>query len=415
MKILFLTDDYPPDNWGGAGKIVYNLACHFAERGYDVSVVAATQDRKKIGKTAENKATIYRLYSNYNGRWRAYFSLYNPQVISSLKKIMEEIRPDIVHAHNIHAHLSYASLALAKFFAKRVFLTFHDAMSIAYGKVWPETPECGNPRYVVSWLKNLKTARLRFNPFRSFLISYCLKKTDAFFLVSDALKEILSGRFKTSRMVTVHNGLGAAKAVKMSDEELIEFKKKYNLLGKKVMLLAGRFSYAKGSYGIIDILDAINKAADGVVFFLAGVPEGQFKIILDYAESRGVKNLVRIAGWLGEKEMALAYASSDIVLTPSLYLDPFPTVNLEAALYKKPVVATCFGGSKEFVLDGETGYIVNPYVHDALRQKISELLKDNSRLKKFGEAAYERLKNDFSLDAQAEKLLYYYSGENSIH
>ena len=159
---------------------------------------------------------------------------------------------------------------------------------------------------------------------------------------------------------------------------------------------------------MIEILPEIKKIIPEAVLFLAGVREEEAGKFIDYAKKFGVEDCLRQSGWLDERRMNMAYLSSDVVLTPSLIFDSFPTGNLEAALYKKPVVATCFGGSKEFVIDGKTGFVVNPYDKETLVSKIVDLLSAKNKADSFGQAAFERLKNNFSLSRQAETLLQYY-------
>ena len=75
---------------------------------------------------------------------------------------------------------------------------------------------------------------------------------------------------------------------------------------------------------------------------------------------------------------------------------------------KKPVIATCFGGSREAVIDGETGYIVNPFNIDKLADKIIYLLKNSEVARKFGEAGYERVKKEFSSEKMIGDYLNWY-------
>jgi glycosyltransferase involved in cell wall biosynthesis len=75
---------------------------------------------------------------------------------------------------------------------------------------------------------------------------------------------------------------------------------------------------------------------------------------------------------------------------------------------KKPVIATCFGGSKEVVLDGQTGYILNPYNTKLMAEKIIDLIKNPAKARTFGQAGYERVKNEFSLEKQAKRTMEWY-------
>ena len=103
-----------------------------------------------------------------------------------------------------------------------------------------------------------------------------------------------------------------------------------------------------------------------------------------------------------------AFNACDIVAVPSICFDSFPTVNLEAMACHKPVVATCFGGSQEAVLDGETGYIVNPYDVNNLALKIIYLLKNPSEALRLGENGYTLVKTEFSLDKMVSNYLSFY-------
>ena len=104
----------------------------------------------------------------------------------------------------------------------------------------------------------------------------------------------------------------------------------------------------------------------------------------------------------------MAFNSADIFVSPSVCFDSFPTVNLEAMACKKPVITSCFGGSREVVVDNSTGYIINPFDIDNFANKIIDLLTDPSKAKSFGEKGYDRLVSNFTLEGQTKKLLKYY-------
>ena len=89
---------------------------------------------------------------------------------------------------------------------------------------------------------------------------------------------------------------------------------------------------------------------------------------------------------------------------PSICFDTFPTVNLEAMAARKPVVATCFGGSPEVVIDGETGYIVNPLDTELYTDRLARLLHDADLRAKMGEKGSERIHTQFSLLHQLRRM-----------
>ena len=94
------------------------------------------------------------------------------------------------------------------------------------------------------------------------------------------------------------------------------------------------------------------------------------------------------------------YRLADVVACPSVIFDSFPTTNLEAMAAGKPVVATCFGGSREAVEDGFTGYILNPLNTGLFAQKLNELLTDDAKAKAMGAAGFLRVRGHFTLERQ---------------
>ena len=74
--------------------------------------------------------------------------------------------------------------------------------------------------------------------------------------------------------------------------------------------------------------------------------------------------------------MNLAYSASDVTLVPSIYLDSFPTVVLESMCLGTPVIASVYSGAKEAVIDGVTGYHVNPFDVDDFSEKTLNILRN---------------------------------------
>src|SRR3989344_7151898 len=100
MKILFLSDDFPPTSFGGAGISTYDLARGMQQTGQEVFIVTTCRNRIDEGESEYHSLKIFKIRSNYHERWRAYRSLYNPRVVREVKRIMKTIRPDVVHINN---------------------------------------------------------------------------------------------------------------------------------------------------------------------------------------------------------------------------------------------------------------------------------------------------------------------------
>ena len=256
MKIVILSDKFPPDSSGGAEVIAYSLANILVERGHEVYVVTTTTDDKNIGYTKEGNYTVHRIFSNYNMRWRAYKSLCNRKVVRELEKIIRQINPDIVHVHNIHMHLSYASLKISKKYSKAVFLTFHDVMAVHYGKLGARVDSSGKIIIdKINPLKHILQQKLRYNPVRNVIIKYYLKSVDKMFSVSIVIKDILE-KEGISPIKVLYNGIDVSKW-SIDEKKLIEFKQRYKLENKKVLFFGGRLSSAKGGLVAIEEVEKV--------------------------------------------------------------------------------------------------------------------------------------------------------------
>src|SRR3989338_3815109 len=166
MKVLILAGNFPPLSLGGAGFSVFGLARGLQKADCEVSVVTTCQDKSGEKNFKYQGLQIFRIFADYHERWRAYLSLYNPQTVGKVRKLIEEINPDIVHANNIHRYLSYHCLKIAKDSGKTVFFTARDTMVFSYDKLATEN-YLNKLNARISWLDNLKQARKRYNPFRN--------------------------------------------------------------------------------------------------------------------------------------------------------------------------------------------------------------------------------------------------------
>ncbi|KKT79220.1 MAG: Glycosyl transferase group 1 [Parcubacteria group bacterium GW2011_GWF2_44_8b] len=400
MKILFLSDDFPPTSFGGAGISTYELALGMKKAGQEVLVITTCRKKEEAGELEYQGLKIFKIASDYPGKWRAYISLYNPPVIRELEKILKKIKPDVVHANNIHFYLSYPSIKLAKTYSKVTVVTLRDTMSFSFGKLKTEK-YLKNFDAHLTWLDQLKQARKRWNPLRNLIIKYYLGYADKKFAVSKALKKALEQN-GIKNVEVIHTGTDIAEWQVLPDK-VKSFKKRHGLEEKKVIFFSGRLSISKGANVTFEVIEKISQEFPDVILLVAGT-----------GSNIKERNNLKFTGWIDREEIKLAYAASDVVLVPSLYLDPFPRVVIEAMAAGKPVVGTCYGGTPEAILDGVTGFVVNPFNTKEMAEKTLDLLRDSDKARRFGKAGRERVRNTFNLDEKIKNILACYYREFGI-
>lgn len=97
------------------------------------------------------------------------------------------------------------------------------------------------------------------------------------------------------------------------------------------------------------------------------------------------------------------YRQAAVLCVPSI-LDRASMVALDAAAYGLPVVTNPFGAGAERVVDGVTGYVVDPRDPAALASSLVRLLRDPALRRKLGCAGRARVEKDFTWQAVGAKV-----------
>lgn len=358
------------------------------KRGYDVTIFTTTQDTSvPLGWSEYMGLKIYTFYTSYSIHWWGYKSVYNGQVVKQFAKEIVKLQPDIVHFHNIQNYFSYAVIGVAKRLSNaKLFLTAHDTMSVAYNKLFVRDGD-----YHISFWQQLKAAKKRFNPLRGVYIRHYFRKLDKIIAVSDALgKALMSNGIGPAQ--TIHNGIDVERFQNPGDVNALRHKLGLEVM--RVVLFAGRFTPSKGSEVLLEAMQKVVAAIPGVRLLVVGVtPDDGIRHEL---VRFGMEPYTLLQANMSYDEMPAVYGIAEVVVVPSLYLDPFPTVNMEAMAAKRPVVTTCFGGSPEVVIDGVTGCIIDPHNIDVLVSSIEGLLQDKQKGEMMGQKGNERVAKYFT-------------------
>lgn len=381
MKILQISEDLPPVILGGSGRIAWETSLALVQRGHEVHLLtsapkgsfSAMQDGIHIHTTPRRSL-----------RFAHFRSVFSQKVASETLAVIDAVQPDLIHAHGLAWQTGYRWIKGAVQRGIPVVYTCHGVMHIAYGKV------TGSEKHL--WLRDLKRTRWETNPFRNMLIRRALNQTKKIICVSDTLKKYIA-RFGYTNTVTLHNGIDLS-FWKVTTSQADARKQLGLPADRPLFLLAGRLGHDKGG-------DVIAKSLppDAELILAGDIPKGGFDNIKDRVHSFRNQS---------PEKMRLLYCACDAAVVPSIYLDPFPTVCLESMAMSRPVIATTFGGAKEAVIDGVTGWVINPEDTDAFRKKLEWCTEHRSELSAFGKAGRKRMEEVFSLDIYIGKLLAIY-------
>ncbi len=399
MRILFLNDLCDP-RIGSSIRQMYQQGELLRAQGHETALVTATQEPSAAGETVIEGMRVFKLFSDYDVRFRGWRGLDNSTVREPLAKILASWKPDVVHSHLVHTHLSYDALRAARESGAGVVFTAHDVMTFCYQKLtcFHGGPEKGGLErdYEAYWQKCIPCQRLRWNPWRNASIRKRLERdVHRFTVVSDELGvAIRKNGIRVDR--TIHNAVRVQPRLP-TEPEVRAFRERFGLVDKLVVAIGGRLHEQKGVVQLLRALAVLKSRFPNVRLLVMGKADVYEREFAATARELGVADLVVTTGWLEGSDLQCAYAATDVFATPSICFDTFGMVNLEAMEHGKPVVATVFGGSPEVVSESESGFVRNPFDVEAFAGAIATLLENEGLRARMGAAGRARLEAHFTM------------------
>ena len=353
MKILYVITGL---GVGGAEKVVINLADQMTELGHNVKIAYLTGD--VLVKPASSDVEIIALHLNS----AKHFLLASKKY----QKLVKSFRPDVVHAHMVHANI-FARL-------NRVL--------------------CPVPKLICTAHNSNEGGKLR-------MIAYRLtnRLSDVNTNVSQEATEALiaKGAFSENNLITVHNGIDLRKFEK--DHDNID-------LDKHVLnfISVGRFNDQKDYPNLINAFAILRKSNDyNIKLSIVGHGELQPKIEALIKELELDKDITLLGR---RSDVPKLMNEADIFILSSKF-EGLPTVVIEAMACECYVVATDCGGSAEIL--GDTGKLVpiqdSQALANALEAAINLDVEDRLLNNKKARARVERL---FSFESSVQKWLALY-------
>jgi glycosyltransferase involved in cell wall biosynthesis len=167
-----------------------------------------------------------------------------------------------------------------------------------------------------------------------------------------------------------------------------------------VVLFVGRVSPEKG---LDYLLRAMARVSAPWTLVVAGAGHDLPKMKALAAEE-GLGERVHFLGQVDRQALDALYAGARLAVVPSVWPEPFGMVGPEAMAFGVPVVAFRVGGVPEWLLDGETGYLVEPKDIDGLARQIELLLRDSALARRLGERGRQLVQEHFTIPQHVDRL-----------
>lgn len=387
MRICLISREYPPDTgWGGIATFARHLALGLLELGHDVEVVALAGERP--GDTAGTKrqegVLVHRVnfhqipgdmnvtsmcmpYSRYVMRttsalWKKFFQLHSEKpfdVVDTPELLAEGLIPAVTRCAPLLIRLYSPH---SKFIAER----FHNV-----------TPS----------FDHLFVAALE---------RVAMLSADVLTSPSNDLADYVAGdlNYPRDNIKIVYNPIDPSE---FSPQGTVAIPSD----GRLNVLFVGRLEGRKGINYLIDAVPETVAAYPNMRLVVVGDDTnngaGQKSVKAELEKSlkeRGCLRHVEFVDRVPLSELAAYYRSADICIVPSLY-DNSPYSCLEAMSCGKPVIGTSSGGTREYIVDGESGVIIPPRDSRAISEALVFLLSNKEERERLGRNARVRVMEKF--------------------
>jgi glycosyltransferase involved in cell wall biosynthesis len=177
---------------------------------------------------------------------------------------------------------------------------------------------------------------------------------------------------------------------------------------RPTLLFIGRIAPNKGARYFVEALGALPERVRGVM--VGNFDDGSRREMLELARSAGCADRLELRPWAGREEVAAAFREASVFVFPSIWPETLGIVGLEALATGVPAVASDIGGVREWLRDGENGYLVPPKDGAAIAARAAPLLEDATLNRAFGLRGQALIRERFSTDWHVGRLLALYQG-----
>jgi glycosyltransferase involved in cell wall biosynthesis len=387
-----ITTFYPPYNFGGDGMFVHRLSNELAARGHSVEVIHCVDSYRLLTRKIPNatyadhpNVIVHGLKSPLGflsplaTQQTGFSFLKSARIRQILKKGF-----DVIHYHNI----SLVGGPKVLEYGKGIKLyTMHEYWLVCPTHVLFQfnRKACFHPKCLLCTLTYKRPPKL----WRYFdLFNDAFKHVDVFIAPSRSCKQIHHRMGMDLPIVHLPNFVVSTNSGLAGSEESMG-----DLPDGPFFLFVGRLEKLKGLQTLIPVFRRYLKAQ----LLIAGT--GSYEPFL--RRLAGDSDNIRFLGYLSEKQLHTFYRQATALLVPSLCLEIFALVILEAFREKTPVIVKNLGGMPELIKESGGGCIYN--TDDDLVAAMDRIMADPSYRNDLGRRGYLTYKQKWTEEAHLKR------------
>jgi glycosyltransferase involved in cell wall biosynthesis len=398
VRILLLSNLYPPYVEGGAEILAGDVASGLGHLGHEVIVLTSSYGLSKPEQDGhiwrsfqlappvhfDRKRSFWLQLEQPINYYRRYHNASNAR---KLREVVVTTSPDILYIWEITGIGVNSILKILP--DLKVPIVFHLG---SYWLLYARSPETEQSRLRSRWLKQRLIGSVPELTWTSLIaVSATVKQ------------EYMLAGFDPKRIEVIYNGI---------DPRFLTLPRKVSNKDETFQLLfVGRIRVEKGILVILKALDLLlnemKTKMDLPSLHLHIIGDGDELYISElqtFLKEKRLSDIVTFHGKIPQDDLITYYDRSDLMLVPSLWQEPFGLVVAEAMACGLPVIASNIGGPAEIITNEINGLLFEAGDERALALAITELINNPEKRERFGQAAHSTVQDRFVIEENVRRI-----------
>lgn len=396
MRILIISNLFPPDFVGGYEIACCDIARGLAKRGHEIHVLTSGSGVVEVDEAFCINRSLKMHLDYKTGKESAipckYFESHNYFVT---REVLGKTVPDLVYIWSLSQVTLGVAVAVQEMGMTAVYHIFDYSLT-GFRQKTPIACRLGYRERAAAWLRSKLRIREDWNdliPIDSLQIDNVIFGSR--YLQNEFQKEGISPR----RRHVVYHGV---------DPSAFAFECRESIPQSSRLLFVGRLTPAKGVHVLlqaVSILKRHGSPMNNCTLTVAGEGEEAYsrdlrKFVVDHQ----LESSISFLGKVERDRMPGLLRDHDLFIFPSLWQEPFGIVIIEAMASGVPVVGTSVGGAAEILRDGENSIVCRLDDPADLADKISLVLSSNELSAKIVRSAFNDVMSRFIRDDSVARI-----------
>lgn len=384
MRLLFLADAVFKDKPGGSRVVARELAAGLTRKGHEVTFLVARHNESAPDIEVEDGIRTIR----YDGAGKGASFIREGYKVCS--KLWNQEQFDVVHTH--FAYAAYGPM-------------------LAIPSHFPHVRTFHGPWHEEGWVEDIasspNSAAKQLRAYLKRTIRYQIEKSNIYkayklTVLSDFFRNRLKEQFHVSdnRISLIAGGADIERFHPSDDKR--EIRKKLQLpADSNLIFTVRRLAPRMGLDNLIDAMPAIVQAIPNIHLVIGG--KGPEKPNLEKKiKQLGLDRHVVLAGFIEDNDLPLYYQSSDLFVLPTVALEGFGLVTVEALASGVPVIGTPVGATLEILGPLDHRLITKNSSPESLAESIIAFFQNSWRFELPGDCLHNFVKNNYTWDKHVD-------------